>query len=98
MKPIDADMLKNEIRKVVFEIADSPMPNEYASTLAVKMGELFIKKICDAPVINVELVQRGKWIWHGGTVYTCSVCNTYAVESTGDNYCYNCGAKMDLEE
>ena len=51
---IDANALKNEVLRAVFEVADTPMPNEYASQLALKMGELVQKKIDDAPTVKVE--------------------------------------------
>lgn len=50
---IDANALKNEVLHAVFEVADTPMPNEYASKLALKMGELIQKKIDEAPTVEV---------------------------------------------
>ena len=60
------------------------------------------------PRTDVEPVRYGKWIhseiedddW-GGTFreWTCSVCGySVAHNPTGENYCPNCGAKMDKEE
>ena len=50
---IDAIALKNEVLRVVLEVADTPMPNEYASKLALKMGKLIQKKIDEAPTVEV---------------------------------------------
>lgn len=60
------------------------------------------------PAADVEPVRYGKWIhseiedddW-GRTFHewTCSVCGySVAHNPTGENYCPNCGAKMDKEE
>ena len=57
---------------------------------------------------DVEPVRYGKWIhseienddW-GRTFHewTCSVCGySVGLNPTGENYCPNCGAKMDKEE
>ena len=60
------------------------------------------------PAADVEPVRYGKWIhseienddW-GRTFHewTCSVCGySVGLNPTGENYCPNCGAKMDKEE
>lgn len=36
---------------------------------------------------------HGQWISHGLCNPKCSVCNKYGYQK--DNYCPNCGAKMD---
>lgn len=60
------------------------------------------------PRTDVEPVRYGKWVhseiedddW-GRTFHewTCSVCGySVGLNPTGENYCPNCGAKMDKEE
>ena len=60
------------------------------------------------PAADVVEVRHGKWIhseiedddW--GRIFhkwTCSVCGySVAHNPAGENYCPNCGAKMDVEE
>lgn len=51
------------------------------------------------PSIYVQPVNRGRWIWdsnaphreHGA--YKCSNCGCHS--DFEENYCYNCGARMD---
>lgn len=51
------------------------------------------------PAANVQPVKRGRWIWdsnaphreHGA--YKCSNCGCHS--DFEENYCYNCGARMD---
>lgn len=103
---IDREVLKRDVRDVVFAVADTPLSNDAMSKLVFQMGELLAKKIDDAPGVDAEPVRHGRWIhttkedsdW-GGTFhrYTCTACNW----SMGDNptgwglFCPNCGAKMD---
>lgn len=67
-----------------------------------------IQCVTAIPAADVELVRHGKWVhseiedddW-GRTFHewTCSVCSySVAHNPTGENYCPNCGAKMDKEE
>lgn len=59
-----------------------------------------IKVIEDAPLIEVEPVRHGRVIVHDGfedEYYEyCSECKSKDVR-VGDNYCPNCGAKMEKE-
>lgn len=68
-----------------------------------------IKEIADAmPTADVQPVRRGKWIDESVTTgttiggatlirqYRCSVCGGL-FGNLSDRYCYNCGARMDLE-
>lgn len=59
------------------------------------------------PAADVTPMRYGKWVhseiedddW-GGTFHkwTCSVCGySVGLNPTGENYCPNCGAKMDKE-
>lgn len=73
-----------------------------------------IKIINEAPASDVAPVKHGHWIdktvWWGGIGrcrYQCSVCGKYigykpntaeSGDMAKDNYCKNCGAKMDEED
>lgn len=59
----------------------------------------FIKYVKDFPAADVQPVRRGRWIWdsnapyreHGA--YKCSNCDGHS--DFEENYCPNCGARMD---
>ena len=57
-----------------------------------------IKKIPKGIIVDVAPVRHGRWVHHiaGGKQISacwCSVCNVE--HETEQNYCPNCGAKMD---
>ena len=66
-----------------------------------------LEKLREFPAADVAEVRHGKWVhseiedddW--GRIFhewTCSVCGySVAHNPTGENYCPNCGAKMDKE-
>lgn len=92
--------LKKEIQDVVLTVADTPLSNDYTSKLIMKMGELFRKKIDDAPGVDAEPVRPGRWIptkirKSFGTLngFKCSLCDKGRMNR--ENYCPNCGALMD---
>ena len=94
---IDANALRNEVYHAVLDVADSPMPNDYASKLAVKMGALIQKKIEDAPTIDAEPIKHGIWE-EEPYVWRCSECQKWLMLEQGDadmNFCPHCGARMD---
>ena len=61
-----------------------------------------VQEIADFPTADVVEVVHGEWIPIdvGDCCYRCSVCNfvrdAYLLEE--DNYCPNCGARMDGEK
>ena len=68
-----------------------------------------IKDVDAIPAADVAPVRHGRWEkWNGDDRHHCTVCECYANaerDSYGyiayeflDNYCPNCGSKMDLEE
>lgn len=88
MRPIDADALKRGIEVIC--------KDERASISAVTYFALmaFINK---APTIEAEAVKRGRWL-HNDMILNrqkCSECGFYSDDLQSDNYCPNCGAKMD---
>lgn len=94
---IDANELRSKACSAMLEIANTPLPNEYSSKLALKMGEMFQKLIDDAPTVEAEPVRHGRWVGNSMD-FACSVCGVYQNMYTGKtNYCPNCGAKMNAE-
>lgn len=51
----------------------------------------------DGPTLEYAPVRHGEWIVAGKTThyYICSICG--APGDGWDNYCRNCGARMDKE-
>lgn len=99
MRPIDADLLKEQMESVCMGIMAGT--DSYDAPL---------KTIDDAPTIEPK---HGKWIieydsWGGlfktSRAHKCSICNNYldfdgVNAGRGDaNYCPNCGAKMERSE
>lgn len=78
---------------------DNSWGQEFAD--GVRTALHFIKKL---PAADVQEVKHGKW--HDELYYpltnahyhTCSVCNKELKITFSDNYCPNCGAKMDEED
>lgn len=63
------------------------------------------KKIFDTIIdLQPDAVRHGHWINHFDDLFPedssveCSVCHEYEGIMANDNYCPNCGAKMDEEE
>lgn len=52
-----------------------------------------------APAVDAEPVRHGRWIRQDNTFtrYMCSECESKN-HGGHENYCPNCGAKMDLKE
>lgn len=56
--------------------------------------------IDDMPAVDVQPIRHGRWTWdsnapyreHGA--YKCSNCDCHS--DFKENYCYNCGARMDI--
>ena len=95
---IDANALKNEMQRVVIDIADTPAPDEYTSKLVAMLAKVFQKKIDEAPAVDAEPVRHGRWIRQDDTYtrYVCSECKSKNHGGHG-RYCPNCGAKLDAE-
>ena len=61
--------------------------------LSCEKFEAAIRKI---PAADVAPVRRARWKRYGKNLGECSKCGE--VVSVRNNYCPNCGAKMDLED
>lgn len=62
-----------------------------------------IKRTQEAPAVDIEPVRHGKWIdklsdcyWPGDKI--CSECGAEYSFYKVQNYCPNCGARMDAKE
>lgn len=66
-----------------------------------KKGVLMaISKLKEAPAADVVEVRHGEWVYNRGQAfgepcYFCSLCIDGGSDNGRDNYCPNCGAKMD---
>ena len=87
MRIIDADYVKSKLNK---------------SALGGHLHYYVCGVIDDAPTIDAEPVKHARWVWdsnaphreHGA--YKCSNCGCHS--DFEENYCYNCGYKMDLKD
>lgn len=84
---IDADALLERIKKDPL----FPLVEEYGISGVIKAE----------PTVEAEPVRHGRWI--GGELGECSVCGHHGCASDiwndcANQYCPNCGAKMDEVE
>lgn len=78
-------------------------PNSFFISEYLEMAADLFDKIADG---DIQIVRHGYWIkTENENQYECSICgksittNTSLVDPADfENYCYNCGAKMDLKE
>ena len=84
---IDANELRSKACSAMLEIANTPLPNEYSSKLALKMGEMFQKLIDEEPTIDAEPVRHGKNVTatHPSDMFVCSECG-FSCEITEIRY------------
>lgn len=84
---IDADKLDKEFNEILNN------PKEYDKPIHDMLREFY-----SAPTEDVEPVRHGRWIKHYECcdAFVCSECGTPSIVT--QNYCCNCGAKMDGEE
>ena len=51
--------------------------------------------ITNAPAADVEEVRHGEWIRYGQDYKQCSLCGKVNTNYNNNNFCPNCGAKMN---
>lgn len=95
MRLIDADAL---LEKAYWKGEVPTQDNLYADGCEVVNAT----DVEDAPTIEAEPVQHGRWEWKdfrgdGSLILCCSECLETEGARETSNYCHNCGAKMDLE-
>ena len=97
MRLIDADALIDDMCEDCGAVGNGACDKDVCAYV------LWVK---DAPTIEAEPVIHGMWEkWHGDNRFHCTVCECYAnveTDSYGyitsqflDDFCPNCGAKMD---
>lgn len=88
---IDADALWEQVDSLI-------KPSSTEGAIIFQQGLALIE---DAPTVDAEPVKHGHWINHFDDLFPedssveCSVCHEYEGIMANDNYCPNCGAKMD---
>lgn len=95
---IDADELKESLKVLKAEGNNE----KYVQGLQDAIDCYFPQIIDDVPTADVEPVRHGRWIEHPDDIFPlestieCSVCGEQEnVDIHNDNFCPNCGAKMD---
>ena len=88
---IDRYSLLNDLKtSVVFSGRSGVVSSE------LKGANKVIDRIIAMPTEDVQKVKHGEWKAEGDCGITrCSVCGWTIEECIEDNYCRNCGAKMD---
>lgn len=84
--------LKRRIEVGEFRLCDCDNFIPKSRFVKVKHGEWIEREI------ERQEWEKGCFIFHRHTVYTCSVCNTSIVGLKNMSYCPYCGAKMDGEK
>ena len=77
--------------KLIAQYSGNP---ESKGFMELIQDDCVVKALKKAEVIDAAPVVHGRWIKYI-TCYRCSECGHQVTRT--DNYCPNCGAKMDLE-
>lgn len=93
MRLIDADALKELIANNVYPVQDAFNDRDYGMFWTGGIE----KAIDNAP--TVDPVKHGRWVKSEKSDYEweCSACG-YGLSDYRTTYCYDCGAKMEVEE
>lgn len=97
MRLIDADALRKAMYHRAFE-TDGDTMWQSGCWVRYKAIEQVVK---EQPTVEAEPVRHGHWINHPDDLFPadsmieCSVCHEYEYATANDNFCGNCGAKMD---
>lgn len=67
--------------------------NSITKKITLADGVSIYNTIEKIPTADVVEVRHGEWIAYGLRNPQCSLCKKYHISK--DNYCPNCGAKMD---
>lgn len=91
MRLIDADALK----KYKCSTCDNRERCEDRETVCSEIVD-----IDEQPTIETEPVKHGRWLFNGMILnrQKCSVCGFYSDDLQADNYCPNCGARMEFAD
>jgi rubrerythrin len=72
-----------------------------ADTMADEMGEIYVsltdvrKSIDQTPTADVVEVRHGRWLRYGQDYTQCPLCGAVNTNLNINNFCPNCGARMD---
>lgn len=101
-----AEYIEREaLLKSVGELKKSPWYNDdygFGTKQARHEGVGIVVDLCirQDPSVDVVEVKYGEWLWnrgcaYGESPYYCSLCIDGGSDNGRDNYCPNCGAKMN---
>ena len=95
---IDADDYKRILEGWIADLPSSGF-DETADTVCTVIFDC-ICQLNDMPTIEAKPVKHGKWIFNEHQAfneksYFCSECTEGESDYGTDNYCPNCGARMD---
>lgn len=65
------------------------------------MADTWDDLLRNCPLKEVEQVKHGRWVYDHWCEFRCSECGNWSESKPyrgKENYCKNCGAKMDKEE
>lgn len=81
-----------DANKLIWQVQDS---DKYGTITK----QVFISLLQDSETADVAPVIHAHWIEHPeySIVCNCSNCGVSVRGTIGENYCFNCGAKMDEE-
>lgn len=104
MRLIDADALLEVLRNTTVWCTGWIYSRKLANEVLKVAGESVKKIIEEAPTIEAEPVQHGRWVSDEADIlFHCSKCGaqistSWDYEDLQWDYCPDCGAKMDKEE
>ena len=82
-------------REALLADIDAAMENEGMGYVVGQTLKRYVKR---APAADVAPVRHGRWIYDHWCEFKCSVCGEFSNSKPyrgKENYCPNCGAKMD---
>lgn len=101
---IDADILINELGDCTLATWGKGLGASWWAQ-SVKLKDNMVECINNQPTADVAEVKHGHWIYHPDDLFPaeseqeCSICHEREdITLVNDNYCPNCGAKMDGKE
>lgn len=92
MRLIDVDALRKDF-KVAERCDNCPQCNRHCNADVVFSRRDICGMLDDAEIVYGGPARHGRWIDE-----TCSECGQYVYRGDANNYCPNCGAKMDGDE
>lgn len=91
-------------REALLEDIEEERPENWTNSEAERQAENDFFKYRDIvkiqPTADVVEVKHGEWVYDHWCEFKCSVCGHFSNTNPRgkENYCPNCGVKMDLKE